>query len=109
MMEYINPNAFIVHLTGPDGVVIKVKPYSKIILSDYFDKYRARGFIKLVSSKVVEQVEQTTIKRKPQSKIYINRTEMRKQNQHSTDEQRQLIQQSTQTRLDEESKKHFSQ
>lgn len=48
MPEYINPNNFIVHLAGPDGIVIKVKPHSKIMLSEYFDRYRSRGFIKLV-------------------------------------------------------------
>lgn len=54
MPEYVNHNAFIVHLTGPDGSVIKVKPHSKISLPDYFDRYRARGFIKLSGPQPVQ-------------------------------------------------------
>lgn len=48
MPEYVNPNTFIVHLTGPDGVVIKVRPHSRIVLPEYFDRYRTRGFLKLI-------------------------------------------------------------
>jgi GT2 family glycosyltransferase len=57
MPEYINPNSFIVHLTGPDGIVIRVKPHSKVVLPEYFDRYKSRGFIKLAnqSSQQVQQ------------------------------------------------------
>ena len=45
MPIYINPNSFVVHLTGPNGEVIKVSPYAKIDLPVYFDKYKSRGFL----------------------------------------------------------------
>jgi len=47
--EYINHNPHTVHLTGPDGKVIRIRSKQKMILNEYFDRYRARGFIKLVS------------------------------------------------------------
>lgn len=50
MPDYINPNPFVVHLAGPDGIIIKVKPHSKIQLTDYFDRYVSRGFIKLAKN-----------------------------------------------------------
>jgi hypothetical protein len=53
MPEYINPNSYVVHLVGPDGVVVNIRPYTSDprpkVLDAYFDKYVARGFIKLVS------------------------------------------------------------
>lgn len=57
MPEYINPNNFTVHLTGPDGKVIKVKSRQKVSLSDYFDRYRARGFIKLANNTIVQHIQ----------------------------------------------------
>lgn len=48
MPEYINPNGHSVHLTGPDGKTIKVRSNQRLVLSEYFDRYRARGFIRLV-------------------------------------------------------------
>lgn len=50
MPEYINHNSHPVHLTGPSGEIIKIASRQKVILSDYFDKYRQRGFIRLVTS-----------------------------------------------------------
>jgi hypothetical protein len=86
--EYINPNSYIVHLTGPDGVVTKVKPHAKITLSDYYDRYRARGFIKLAAT----QTLQKTVARKPQSQLKLNRTAVRKSKQRSTQEEREKAQ-----------------
>lgn len=57
MPDYINPNPFVVHLTGPDGVVIRVKPHSKTNLPDYFSRYVSRGFIKLAKTDDTEVVE----------------------------------------------------
>jgi GT2 family glycosyltransferase len=104
--EYINPNSYIVHLTGPDGVVIKVKPHAKVTLPEYFDRYRARGFIRLATAQAVQQVAPT---KKPQSQLKMNRTALRKSRQRSTPEeqqkqQRQLIQENAQTKLDRERK-----
>lgn len=104
MPEYINPNSHIVHLTGPDGVVIKVKPHAKVTLPDYFDRYRARGFIKLATAQTVQQ---TAVTKKPQSQLRMNRTALRRAHQRSTPEeqqQRQLIQENSQTKLDRERK-----
>ena len=83
MPNYVNPNAFTVHLVGPDGIVVKIEPHSKITLSDYFDRYRTRGFIKLASN----PEHKTVVKKATQSKIHINRTTLRKQHQHSIDTQ----------------------
>jgi len=59
--EYINHNLHTVHLTGPDGKIVKVKAKRKIILSEYFDKYRSRGFIKIIGE------QQQGFKQRPQS------------------------------------------
>jgi glycosyltransferase involved in cell wall biosynthesis len=93
MPEYINPNQYVVHLTGPDGVVIKVKPHARITLPDYFDRYRSRGFIRLVAQQVVQQ----SIKQaQPQAK----HTVVRKLRRRSTpQEQSQVIQENTQTKV----------
>src|SRR5689334_18711750 len=47
--EYVNPNNHNVHLTGPNGEPIKLIPHQRKVLDEYFDKYRARGFIRLVA------------------------------------------------------------
>tara|TARA_R110000868_G_scaffold150227_3_gene373237 strand:- start:577 stop:2538 length:1962 start_codon:yes stop_codon:yes gene_type:complete len=91
MPDYINPNAFTVHLTGPDGIVIKVQPHAKITLPDYFDRYRARGFIKLTSNSDSNQ-SRVVVKKTTQSKIHINRTALRKQHQHSIEAQKDIQQ-----------------
>jgi GT2 family glycosyltransferase len=49
MPEYFNPNSFSVYLTGPDGKLVIIRSRKKAILSDFFDRYRERGFIKLIS------------------------------------------------------------
>jgi len=105
MPEYINPNSFTVHLTGPDGVIIKMKGYTKMILSDHFDKYRARGFIKLLSSN--QMPNQAAVKRKPQSKINISRIvrqhdPKRKIKKQEVATRIEIIQESAQTKLAKE-------
>lgn len=49
MPEYINHNGYTVHLAGPDGSIVHIRSRQRIMLSDYFDRYRIRGFIKLAS------------------------------------------------------------
>lgn len=49
MKDYFNHNTHTVHLTGPDGVVVKVKSGQRIRLDEYFDRYRTRGFIRLAT------------------------------------------------------------
>ena len=46
MPDYINHNGYTVHLTGPDGSVIKIRSRQKVTLPEYYDRYRIRGFIK---------------------------------------------------------------
>ena len=46
MPEYINHNGFTVHLAGPDGKVIRMSSRQKMVLPDFFERYRVRGFIK---------------------------------------------------------------
>lgn len=71
MPEYINHNGYTVHLTGPDGQVIKMKSRQKMILSEYFDRYRARGFIKLSSDHQSPKVNTTVIK--TQARLALNK------------------------------------
>jgi GT2 family glycosyltransferase len=49
MPDYINPNGYTVHLTGPDGRVIRVKSRQTVTLPAFYEKYRSRGIIKLTS------------------------------------------------------------
>jgi len=50
MPYYINPNPYIVPLVGADGLVIRIRPHSKIELPAYFDRYVSRGLIRAVGS-----------------------------------------------------------
>jgi len=49
MPEYINHNGYTVHLTGPDGRIIRLASQQRMTLSPFFEQYRARGLIKLIS------------------------------------------------------------
>lgn len=98
MPEYINPNSYTVHLTGPDGKVVQVKAHAKVILPAFFDKYKARGFIKQISDNEVVQPVIPQPQAKVQSKIRLNRAVVRKSNRPTSDTpQGQLIQQNSQT------------
>lgn len=44
--EYINHNNYAVHLAGPDGNEVMLRPHQKKMLDEYFDQYCTRGFIK---------------------------------------------------------------
>lgn len=46
MPEYLNPNGYAVHLTGPDGQTVTVKAHRRRILPEYFERYVNRGFLK---------------------------------------------------------------
>lgn len=52
MPEYINHNGFTVHLAGPDGKVIRMSSRQKMVLPDFFERYRVRGFIKYANDPV---------------------------------------------------------
>lgn len=80
MPEYINPNTFTVHLAGPDGKIVKVKSRQKVVLSEFFDRYRSRGFIKLVS----EVGSQSVPAQKIQAKINLTTPIKRRQHQSIT-------------------------
>lgn len=49
MPTYINPHRYSIQLTGPHGEIIIIKSKEVKSLSEYYDKYRKRGFIQLVS------------------------------------------------------------
>lgn len=57
--EYINPNNYVVHLTGPDGESVQMQKHTKKMLSEYFERYVSRGFIKRITP---EAAQQTTTK-----------------------------------------------
>lgn len=71
MPEYVNHNSYTVHLVGPDGNIVRIKSRQKVVLSDFFDRYRVRGFIKLVSE-APAQVN-TTIRR-TQATLSLNKS-----------------------------------
>ena len=75
MPEYINPNPFIVHLAGPDGTVTKVKPHAKITLTEYYDVYVKRGFIKKVGGNSNNIKQQNTIHKKLGIRAELNKTQ----------------------------------
>ena len=115
MPEYVNPNSYTVHLIGPDGKVVKVRAKARITLTDYFDRYRTRGFIKRISDTdklpVQSQVAQP---KQVQSKIQLNRTAIRKKNRPSSpppspqqpqQPRAQIIKQTNQNQINEERKK----
>jgi glycosyltransferase involved in cell wall biosynthesis len=77
MPEYINPNLHTVHLTGPDGQVVKVRSKQKVTLIDYFDRYRARGFLQLLENSPSPIVKQTETPIKVQSKIKLNKVKQK--------------------------------
>lgn len=59
MPEYVNPHPYSVHLAGPHGDVVRVDSGQKIVLDQYFDKYRVRGFLRFATR------NSATIKKKP--------------------------------------------
>lgn len=73
MPEYVNPHSYAVHLLGPDGKSLKVKPHQRVILSEFFDKYRARGFLRLAQS----QQAQAAAPIKVQAKVKVTETARR--------------------------------
>jgi len=44
--EYYNHNSYPVHLTGPDGRIVTVKPKEELDLPEFYDQYVGRGFIR---------------------------------------------------------------
>ncbi len=53
MPEYINHNQYPVHLPGPDGKTIRLRSQERRTLSEFYERYRARGFITLMTEDVV--------------------------------------------------------
>lgn len=66
MPEFYNPNSHSVILTGPDGKTIKVKSKQRLVLSEYFHKYTARGFIKVADGNTPTPAPQVRAKPKRQ-------------------------------------------
>lgn len=56
MPEYINPNPYVVQLVGPDGKTISLRSQQRKTLSEYFEVYVGRGYIKpYTNQKLVAQ------------------------------------------------------
>ncbi len=61
MPEYINPNNYTVHLVGPDGKVVLIKGHKKVVLSEYFERYVPRGFIKRINTETHQAAQQRDV------------------------------------------------
>lgn len=83
MPEYINPNNHPVHLTGPNGEMIKVASRQKVVLSEYYDRYRKRGFIKLVSG--IQHKENSQQHEKLQAQVRLRIEENRRRRKEQED------------------------
>lgn len=71
MPEYINPNNYVVHLTGPNGETVQVRGHQRIVLSEFFERYVARGFIRpIATSDAAKESPQRPI----QARIQVNRS-----------------------------------
>jgi len=82
MPEYINPNLYAVYLVGPDGRTIRVNKGQRIVLSEYFDRYKARGFLKSVN----ERQEQIIVEdNKPIKRVSDTRTMLNQVSQDALD------------------------
>lgn len=84
MPWYINHNTYAVHLVGPNGEQIKLSKNQRIELPDYYERYRQRGFIRLLNEKEQNKNRgQAVAKRKvqPVQKKIINRREKHKATQ----------------------------
>ena len=90
MPEYINHNSHPVHLTGPNGEVIKVASRQKVVLSDFFDRYRQRGFIRLVTS--VKHIKNDAKAHQIQAQVKLRIEEnKRKQREKAVEEKRKAV------------------
>jgi len=64
MPEYINPNSYSVHLVGPNNEQIRVKAGQRVILDEYYDKYRTRGYLRRINEvKAAKQAQTQTTPR----------------------------------------------
>ncbi len=59
MPEYVNPNGYTVHLVGPDGSTITLKPNRRRVLPEFFERYVGRGFLKVSKQTPVPQPVKT--------------------------------------------------
>lgn len=97
MPDYVNPNSFVVHLAGPDGIIIKVKPHARVELSSYFERYVSRGFIKpaknedesqkandkdLIKNQITAELRRT-VKKKPTQQSTVQSKTKEEQTEHS--------------------------
>jgi len=97
MPEYINNNTHSVHLTGPDGRVVKIRSKQRINLSDFFDKYRARGFIQLTgeapqeSDKKTKNIQTSIVKSTHRRDQIKKQQRLRKERKHNVNKVRKVI------------------
>lgn len=50
MPDFINPNSYAVHLTGPDGQIVRIGGGGRKSLSDYFDRYCGKGYLRRIEN-----------------------------------------------------------
>lgn len=77
MPEFVNPNSYTVHLTGPDGKQVQVKSRQKMVLDEFFDRYVARGFIKRAAHHQAPQQPPTQRPPKVQAKLQLTAKKQR--------------------------------
>ncbi len=80
MPEYINNNPFTVFLSSPDGKEIRLKSKQRKLLSEYYERYVARGFISRIDQ---ENIQPKIVRRNETSQIPIARAN--KQNRPTLD------------------------
>ncbi len=49
MPTFVNPNNYAVHLLDEDGRLISISGRQRVVLSEYFERYEQRGFIKKIN------------------------------------------------------------
>lgn len=70
MPEFVNPHGYAVHLVGPDGKSIKVKPQQRVVLTEFYDKYAERGFLRRVKSQQIADATPSKL----QARIHVNQS-----------------------------------
>ena len=75
MPEYINQNLYAVYLVGPDGRTIRVNKGQRIVLPEFFDRYKDRGFLKSVDDhhKQVVIEDNAPIKKVSDTRVILDR------------------------------------
>jgi GT2 family glycosyltransferase len=96
--EYVNPNNHSVHLAGPDGKTLKIRSGQRLVLPEYFDRYRARGFIRLTTESAVKPVAKTVRPKKVKVPKPINERQQKRARNAAVNKARKIIRNKPQVR-----------